>query len=372
MHSAENPLQAVEAVCIDWGGTLMSEDGPDDVPMALWPTVHVFEDAEPCLRQIAQVAPLAVATNATVSNRQMVEKALDRVGLLQYIGSIFCFTEMGARKSDRDFWEHVSHALGAPLDRIAMVGDSIEQDAVFPRRYGVQGVWLDRSGQGQEGHLDVPAVRDLRMFASWVEARAGQTSPQADSVGMAVGADIKIRPYHPAWPREFAKVRAELVSALSPSMVLAVEHVGSTSVPGLPAKPIVDILVTVPSLEESAALIPAMQALGFEHRPDDELPDRHYFARTVGGLRRHHVSFAEPESTCARNTVTFRNALRRDPHLAQRYADLKKGLAAAVGTRRLDYLNGKTAFILGVLEAEGVLIGDGYPTRYVGSRGARS
>lgn len=191
-------------------------------------------------------------------------------------------------------------------------------------------------------------------------------------IGMVVGAGIEIRRYHPDWPVEFAKVRDELVASLPPQMIVGIEHVGSTSVPGLAAKPIIDMLVTVPDLNESATLIPALEALGFEYRPGDELPDRHYFARTIGGLRRHHVSIAEPDSVCARNTLTFRNALRRDPQLARQYAELKQGLAIEVGTHRLDYLNGKTAFVLEVLRAEGVHVGDSYPTRYFGSRSDRA
>jgi GrpB-like predicted nucleotidyltransferase (UPF0157 family) len=187
---------------------------------------------------------------------------------------------------------------------------------------------------------------------------------------MQVGAGIEIRPYHPGWAHEFAKVRDELVAALQ-TRPLDVEHVGSTSVPGLAAKPIIDIFVPVPNLADSVALIPALQAIGFEFRPDDELPDRHYFTRTVQGLRRHHVSLAERNSMYARNTLTFRDALRRDPVLAARYAELKMTLASEVGTRRLDYLNGKTGFILDVLQGEGVRVVDDYPTHYTGA-GARS
>lgn len=184
-----------------------------------------------------------------------------------------------------------------------------------------------------------------------------------DSVGMRKDEGITIVPSHPLWPAEFARVRAELVGAL-PGWILSVDHVGSTSVPGLAAKPILDVSVAVPDLEAARALVPALEALGFRHRPDDELPDRHYLPRTVGGLRRHHLSLAEPGSWHRTNSLVFRDALRRDPDLARRYGDLKRRLAAEVGTERLAYLNGKTGFVLDVLRREGHEPPPGYPIHH--------
>jgi GrpB-like predicted nucleotidyltransferase (UPF0157 family) len=181
-----------------------------------------------------------------------------------------------------------------------------------------------------------------------------------DSVGMRRGVEITIAPYSPLWPEEFGRVRAELVAAL-PEWILSIDHVGSTSVPGLDAKPIIDISVAVPDLQASLCLTPLLEALGFTYRPDDGLPDRHYLPRTVGGLRRHHLSLAEPESWHRRNSLTFREALRDDPDLARSYGALKRQLAASAGPRRIEYLNGKTEFILGVLKANGCKPSPGYP-----------
>lgn len=181
-----------------------------------------------------------------------------------------------------------------------------------------------------------------------------------------MGARISIQPYHPSWPAEYERVRVELVSAL-PSWVLSIDHVGSTSVPGLDAKPIIDILVGVPDLRRCSALVPIFETLGFEYRPNDDLPDRYYFPRTIDGLRRYHVSVAEPSARHHKNTLVFRDALRRDPDLAARYGALKRSLAGTVGSDRLSYLNGKTDFIIGVLEAEGAEVSGDYPTRNLGS-----
>ena len=185
-----------------------------------------------------------------------------------------------------------------------------------------------------------------------------------DSVGMRRGAEISLAPYDPLWPDEFARVRDELSAAL-PAWVVRIDHVGSTSVPGLTAKPIIDISVAVPDLKASLLLIPTLARLGFVYRGEDELPDRHYLPRTVDGLRRHHLSLTEPDSWHRRNSLTFRDALRRDPELARRYGELKRRLAASVGTDRLAYLNGKTDFILDVLRTEGCAPSPDYPILYV-------
>jgi GrpB-like predicted nucleotidyltransferase (UPF0157 family) len=181
---------------------------------------------------------------------------------------------------------------------------------------------------------------------------------------MRRGVEITLAPYNPLWADEFERVRAELVAAL-PAWIISIDHVGSTSVPGLDAKPIIDISVAVPDLQASLVLVPTLDRLGFLYRGDDDLPDRHYFPRTVAGLRRHHLSLAEPDSWHRRNSLTFRDALRRDADLARRYGELKRRLAASAGTNRLDYLNGKTDFILQVLKAEGYEPGPDYPVQYV-------
>lgn len=164
-----NPLHDVRAVCFDWGGTLMSEDGPPDVPMALWPHVQALDGAADALRLLAGRLPLAIATNAAVSDRPMIERALSRVGLGRCIDQVFCFTELGCRKDQPAFWAAVAATLGCPAGRIAMVGDSLEQDARGPRACGVQGVWL-RPGAAAPVEAGVPCVADLRRFAQWVLA----------------------------------------------------------------------------------------------------------------------------------------------------------------------------------------------------------
>ena len=184
-----------------------------------------------------------------------------------------------------------------------------------------------------------------------------------ESVGMKVGDHIAIARHNRLWPQEFDRVRDELLGACG-ARIVSVNHVGSTSVAGLDAKPIIDVLVGVPHLEQSLSLVRVLEALGFEYRSEDTLPDRHYFPRTTAGLRRHHLSLAEPDSWHYRATLAFRDALRRDVELAARYAALKRRLALEVEADRLAYVNGKSDFVLNVLRAEGLEPSGGYPTQF--------
>lgn len=126
-------------------------------------------------------------------------------------------------------------------------------------------------------------------------------------------------------------------------------HVGSTSVPGLCAKPILDLMVSVPNFEDSLALVPELEQLGYEFRPDEEIPGRRFFRRFNGILRTHHLSLAEPSSHFHVRTLAFRDALRANPELAAGYAALKRELAERFAEDRKAYLEAKSGFIASVL-----------------------
>jgi GrpB-like predicted nucleotidyltransferase (UPF0157 family) len=137
--------------------------------------------------------------------------------------------------------------------------------------------------------------------------------------------------------------------------VLEVHHVGSTAVPGLCAKPILDALVLVAHFGDATKTVPDLRALGYEFRPEEEIPDRHYFRRPPGGhVRTHHLSLAEAQSRFTRVTLGFRDALRRDASLAASYANLKQDLAARFPFDRSAYLEGKSRFVSDVLASVGI------------------
>ena len=163
-----NPLTDVRAVCFDWGGTLMSEEGSESVSMGLWPEVAAIPGAAECLAALAGRLTLAIATNASVSTRPLIERALARVGFARYFEQIFCYTELGFRKSQPEFWQAVTKSLGVQVHQVAMVGDSYEQDAALPRRFGIQGVWFNPLHRPVGEYGPVPEVAHLLEFSAWV------------------------------------------------------------------------------------------------------------------------------------------------------------------------------------------------------------
>jgi GrpB-like predicted nucleotidyltransferase (UPF0157 family) len=171
----------------------------------------------------------------------------------------------------------------------------------------------------------------------------------AEPLGLVSGT-VTIVPYDARWAGLFEEAAGALEEVLGPA-VLGIHHVGSTSVPGLCAKPILDILVSIPSFEHGIELVPALSGLNYEFRPDEETLDRHYFRRRLGGIRTHHLSLAEPASHHHRATLAFRDALRANPKLANEYGVLKLHLARRFPRDRQAYIEGKTAFIARVLSA---------------------
>jgi len=158
----------------------MADDGPDGVPMCRWPEVAAIPGARECLASLHGRFELCVATNARQSTREMIEQALDRVDLLRFISEVFCATGIGFDKDRAEFWTAVGRRLAVPLDRVVMVGDSLEHDVRGPRRSGVQTVWFDRDGTRRPTGEPVPIITDLRQLPELMpadpERRSGLSS----------------------------------------------------------------------------------------------------------------------------------------------------------------------------------------------------
>jgi GrpB-like predicted nucleotidyltransferase (UPF0157 family) len=154
----------------------------------------------------------------------------------------------------------------------------------------------------------------------------------------------------PEWDRKFAEVGASLRGLLG-ARVLGVEHIGSTAVPGLAAKPIIDVLVGLASMAEVFAAVPELEAAGWEF-PDSinkELPARRFGKQAVNGVRANHVHLVVHDAEEWTNLLVFRDALRADPGLAERYEELKRDLAVRFADEREKYTAAKTEFVRGVL-----------------------
>lgn len=165
------------------------------------------------------------------------------------------------------------------------------------------------------------------------------------------GGPIVLSDYDPAWPTRFEKERVRIGNLLG-SMVVGIEHVGSTAVPGLAAKPIIDFLVTVHSLPlVKHDCTQALQALGYAYLPESEawLPDEMLFRKTAGQRWTHHLHVMEPTSPRWEEFVLIRDYLRAHPDIAGAYGQLKRAVALVFGEDIVGYRDAKRPFLQGVL-----------------------
>jgi len=154
----------------------------------------------------------------------------------------------------------------------------------------------------------------------------------------------------PAWPAAYA-AEAARVHAAAGGALTALEHIGSTAVPGLAAKPNIDMLAAIPDEHVIPALAERLAPLDYEHRPRIAGDvDVAYFRRIVGGARTHHLHVVLAADFPTDPRLRFRDILRARPDLAAAYAVLKRDLAARLGHDRNAYTDAKTEFVLGVLQ----------------------
>jgi GrpB-like predicted nucleotidyltransferase (UPF0157 family) len=163
---------------------------------------------------------------------------------------------------------------------------------------------------------------------------------------------IEVVAYDPAWPSKFEEERAVLEGLLGPWLVADIEHVGSTAVPGLAAKPVIDIMVPVESLEASRGSIEAAGRAGYLYWPY-KADVMHWFCKPSAAHRTHHLHIIPYESPLWFDRVRFRDALRSDSELAERYAELKLRLAGRHRHDREAYTEGKDDFVKAVLVVAG-------------------
>ena len=159
---------------------------------------------------------------------------------------------------------------------------------------------------------------------------------------------IDIVPYDPRWPREFEAERDRIERALG-SIALRIEHHGSTSVPGLAAKPIIDVQVSVARLDPIDAYARPLADLGYvhvAHADDERCP---FFHRPPAWPHTHHIHVVAAGGDEERRTLAFRDYLRAHPAAAREYEWLKRDLAAAHGGSDTDsreaYARAKSAFV---------------------------
>ena len=164
---------------------------------------------------------------------------------------------------------------------------------------------------------------------------------------------VRVVPYDDRWPDLFDAESTRLVDAVTAAGLpgLAIEHVGSTAVPGLAAKPILDIAAGRPPDILPTTYIPALESLGYIYRGDGGLPGREFFRR--GMLRSHHLHLVELGGPHWDRYLRFRDALRAAPAVRDAYADLKRALAGQFPRDREGYIAGKADFVERVVRGSG-------------------
>jgi GrpB-like predicted nucleotidyltransferase (UPF0157 family) len=166
---------------------------------------------------------------------------------------------------------------------------------------------------------------------------------------MALMRNIVVVPYDAAWPAAFEKESQTIRSALG-DLAIQIEHIGSTSVPGLSAKPILDMMLIVPRFTELDARTAALQSLGYEPKGELGIPGRLFFSKGADDARTHHLHAFEPGHSAIDAHRHFREFLKTHSSEAREYAMLKLRLAERHRNDIEAYMAGKDAFIKRVLD----------------------
>jgi len=182
------------------------------------------------------------------------------------------------------------------------------------------------------------------------------TDEREQRIQRAVREDIAIVPYDPRWPAMFREEVEHLRACLPQDLVGRIEHFGSTAVPGLASKPIIDMLVEVTSLAEARRrIVPVLESQGYDYfwRPSfgDSTPPFYawFIKRDSSGRRTHHIHMVESHFEHW-DRLLFRDYLTAHPDAALQYQELKMLLAAKCPNDRVAYTKGKTDFISRVME----------------------
>jgi GrpB-like predicted nucleotidyltransferase (UPF0157 family) len=168
-------------------------------------------------------------------------------------------------------------------------------------------------------------------------------------MGLRSGA-VKLVEYNDEWPGMFEEEKGLLESALRDIGVADIQHVGSTSVPGMKSKPIIDIAVGVKRLSDGKRCIEPLEGIGYEYRGDAGVPGRHFFTKGPSESRTHHVHIEPVSGRLWKNHILFRDYLRKNPGARKEYQELKEGLEKKYPEDRGRYTAEKDSFIEKTLE----------------------
>jgi putative hydrolase of the HAD superfamily len=276
---------------------------------------------------------LGIITNGT---SRVQQAKIDGTGLQAFMSAVLISETEGIKKPHLEIFQRALQRLGVAPDEAVFVGDNLVADVQGAKSAGMEAVWYADQPGAACAEAD-GVINTLGELEGWLDDQA-----KSDRIPPPPGLLVA---HDPAWAGEFIALRDLYCAALG-DLVLRVEHVGSTAVPGLIAKPILDIDLVIAHRAALAATSVALSALGYTHRGDQGIAGREVFKRADD-----HTPFTQPPRRwlahhlyvcCAdcrelRRHLAFRDALLRSPLLCDRYAAIKSELARQSGGDRKRY-----------------------------------
>jgi len=232
---------------------------------------------------------------------------------------------------------------------------SIEGERIFSYRFKIHEVilLLWRRKGGVEEDEDLKPTRNGKIpWTHWRKPRKRHDgrmplNSSFKAERRTVRVPIRVFDYDARWPKMFDREKKQILSVIS-NNVIAIEHIGSTAVPGLGAKPIIDIMIGVHRLSDAEDCVKPLETIGYEYVPEynASMPERRYFRKGPNEPNKHfHLHMVEHDCQFWKRNLLFRNYLRTHPDTASEYYMLKKQLAAKHRQNREAYTNAKTSFI---------------------------
>ena len=230
----------------------------------------------------------------------------------------------------------------------AAIGDPAEAWRRLAAVCGLRATLIDRYALEAEARgvavEDFPAADRRRMAMEVLRAR----DPQLEVIGSPGGEPVEVVSYDPGWAATFARWRAGLAAALGP-VAVRIEHMGSTAVEGLAAKPVVDIMVSVPEVEDEASYLPAIEGVGVPLRSRET--GHRYFRPFPPDPREVQIHVWQAGSAGERVHLLLRDYLRAHPAARDAYAAAKREAADGYPDDRIAYNEAKSEHVLDALEA---------------------
>ncbi|HPE15061.1 MAG TPA: GrpB family protein [Bacilli bacterium] len=159
---------------------------------------------------------------------------------------------------------------------------------------------------------------------------------------------VELEDYNSNWKEDYEREEKILKEVLK-DRIIEIHHIGSTSIVGLKAKPVIDILIVINSLEEITEIENLLKDYDYSNRGQQGVNDRYFFAKGPEDARSHYIHFTEPKSNTYFNQVYFKRYLIEHPDYIKKYCDLKQELAEKYADERPKYTQGKNEFITNVI-----------------------